>query len=170
MLLRRYLSANETSLDDCRLCKIPAAGMLRNQSEYERALKRMHPKFLHTGEAGYSPIRKIKVWLSGLRYAIFYDFSVAYKVVLSVIVLSVCFYFRQWIDFLLVMVVTGLMLIVEMLNTTIEALCDFVEDRENFKIKVIKDIAAAAAGISIVMWLVVFLTEISRIWYLVYPD
>jgi len=112
----------------------------------------------------------MRVWLSGLRYAIFYDFSVAYKIVLSVIVLSVCFYFRQWIDFLLVMVVTGLMLIIEMLNTTIEALCDFVEDRENFKIKVIKDIAAAAAGISIAMWLVVFLTEISRIWYLIYPD
>jgi len=130
----------------------------------------MRHKFLDTGEEGYNPIRKMKVWLSGLRYAIFYDFSVAYKIVLSVIVLSVCFYFRQWIDFLLVMVVTGLMLIIEMLNTTIEALCDFVEDRENFKIKVIKDIAAAAAGISIAMWLVVFLTEISRIWYLIYPD
>jgi diacylglycerol kinase len=130
----------------------------------------MRHKLPDTGQEGYNPIRKIKVWLSGLRYAIFYDFSVAYKVVLSVIVLSVCFYFRQWIDFLLVMVVTGLMLIVEMLNTTIEALCDFVEDRENFKIKVIKDIAAAAAGISIVMWLVVFVTEISRIWYLIDPD
>jgi len=130
----------------------------------------MRHKFLDTGEEGYNPIRKMRVWLSGLRYAIFYDFSVAYKIVLSVIVLSVCFYFRQWIDFLLVMVVTGLMLIIEMLNTTIEALCDFVEDRENFKIKVIKDIAAAAAGISIAMWLVVFLTEISRIWYLIYPD
>jgi diacylglycerol kinase len=147
-----------------------SAAALWNQSERRHDLRRMRHKFFGTGEEGYSPLRKLKVWLSGLRYAIFYDFSVAYKVVLSVIVLSVCFYFRQWIDFLLVMVTTGLMLIVEMLNTTIEALCDFVEDRENFKIKVIKDIAAAAAGISILMWLVVFLTEVSRIWYLIYPD
>jgi len=148
---------------------IGRAAALRNKSERESALKSMRNKFLDTGEEGYNPLRKMKVWLSGLRYAIFYDFSVAYKVVLSVIVLSVCFYFRQWIDFLLVLVVTGLMLIVEMFNTTIEALCDFVEDRENFKIKVIKDIAAAAAGIGIALWLVVFLAEISRIWHLVFP-
>jgi diacylglycerol kinase len=130
----------------------------------------MRNKFLGTGEPGYYPLRKIKVWGSGLRYAIWYDFSVAYKVVLSVVVLAFCFYFRQWIDLLMVVVVTGLMLIIEMLNTTIEALCDFVEDRENFRIKVIKDIAAAATGIAILIWLVVFLAELSRIWFFLYPD
>jgi len=115
----------------------------------------MYNKFLGTGEQGYHPLRKIKVCLSGLRYAMRYDFSVAYKVYLSVITLILCFLLRQWIDFLLIMGATALVLIAEMFNSAIEALCDFVETHENHKIKVIKDISAAAAGISILLWTVI---------------
>ncbi|WAK02457.1 diacylglycerol kinase [Methylobacter sp. YRD-M1] len=129
----------------------------------------MRNKFLGTGQSGYHPLKKFKVILSGLRYAILYDFSVAYKVLLSIAILAVCFYFRQWIDFLSVFSATGLMLIAEMFNTTIETLCDFVENRENQKIKVIKDIAAAAAGISILIWIVVIVSELGRLWFLIWP-
>ena len=65
---------------------------------------------------------------------------------------------------MLILVVTALVLIVEILNSAIEALCDFVETRHNEKIKVIKDIAAAAVGISIFVWLVVLTIETSRFW------
>lgn len=124
----------------------------------------MRNKFLSTGQSGYHPFRKLKVCFSGLRYAVFYDVSVAYKVILSVLVLAVCFYFRQWVDFISVLAATGLMLICEMFNTTIEALCDFVETRQNEKIRIIKDIAAAATGISILIWAVVMLSELSHLW------
>ncbi|MCI5208805.1 MAG: hypothetical protein D3910_08435, partial [Candidatus Electrothrix sp. ATG2] len=82
-------------------------------------------------------------------------FAVGYKVVLSAVTLAGCFYYRQWLDFGLVFVVTGFMLVSEMFNTTIEALCDFMEPHQNEKIAIIKDIAAAAAGISILVWCVV---------------
>lgn len=124
----------------------------------------MHNKFLDTGDHGYHPIRKIKVCLSGMRYAIRYDFSVTYKFVLSTIILLLSFIFRQWLDFLLIMAATGQVLIAEMFNSSIEALCDFVEPKENEKIKVIKDIAAAAAGISILIWTIIFFVEIARMW------
>jgi diacylglycerol kinase len=124
----------------------------------------MRNKFLNTGQSGYHPFKKLKVCLSGLRYAVFYDFSVAYKVMLSVLILAVCFYFRQWVDFISVFAATGLMLICEMFNTTIEALCDFVETQQNEKIRVIKDIAAAATGISILIWVVFMLTELNDLW------
>jgi diacylglycerol kinase len=51
-----------------------------------------------------------------------------------------------------------------MFNSAIEALCDFVEVRHNEKIKVIKDIAAAAVGITIVVWFVVLAVETARFW------
>lgn len=124
----------------------------------------MYNKFLGTGEKGYHPLRKIKVCLSGLRYAIHYDFSVAYKLYLSIIILIICFLFRQWVDFLLIMGATALVLISEMFNSSIEALCDFVEPNENFKIKVIKDISAAAAGISILLWTVIMCVELFHLW------
>lgn len=124
----------------------------------------MYNKFLGTGEKGYHPLRKIKVCLSGLRYAIHYDFSVAYKLYLSIIILIICFLFRQWVDFLLIMGATALVIISEMFNSSIEALCDFVEPNENFKIKVIKDISAAAAGISILLWTVIMCVELFHLW------
>ncbi|MDP3478905.1 MAG: diacylglycerol kinase [Desulfoprunum sp.] len=124
----------------------------------------MRNKFLGTGEKGYHPIHKIKICLSGLRYAVRYDFSVAYKMYLSIITLLICFLLRQWVDFLLIMAATALVLIAEMFNSAIEALCDFVETKENHKIKVIKDISAAAAGISILLWAVILLVEFSHLW------
>jgi diacylglycerol kinase len=124
----------------------------------------MYNKFLNTGEKGYHPIRKIKVCLSGLRFAMHYDFSVAYKMYLSIVTLIVCFLLRQWVDSLMIMAATALVLIAEMFNSAIEALCDFVETHENHKIMVIKDISAAAAGISILLWAVVLAVEFSHLW------
>lgn len=124
----------------------------------------MRNKFLGTGDAGYHPVRKIRTVFSGLRYAVMYDFSVAYKLVLSVAVLVATFMLREWLDFLLILVVTGLVLIAEIFNSAVEALCDFVEVRHNEKIGIIKDMAAAAVGISIFLWAVVLTVEISQLW------
>lgn len=123
----------------------------------------MRNKFLGTGESGFNPVRKIRVVLSGLHYAVRYDFSVSYKLVLSVVVLAFFFFFRQWIDFLLMMAATAMMLQAELFNSAIEAICDFLTKKENFKVKVIKDIAAAAAGISILLWVVVIGFETIRL-------
>lgn len=123
----------------------------------------MRNKFLGTGDAGYHPLRKIRTVFAGLRYAVMYDFSVAYKLVLSVAVLAATFMLREWLDFLLILVVTGLVLIAEIFNSAVEALCDFVETRHNEKIGIIKDMAAAAVGISILLWAVVLAVEVSRL-------
>lgn len=124
----------------------------------------MRNKFLKQGAQGYHPLRKIQICFSGLRYAIRYDFSVAYKVYLSLLILLICMLLHQWIDALLMVASTGLVLITEMFNSAIEALCDFIETNENEKIKVIKDISAAAAGISILLWVVVLAVEAVRVW------
>ncbi|OYY61301.1 MAG: diacylglycerol kinase [Hydrogenophilales bacterium 28-61-11] len=129
----------------------------------------MRNKFLGTGEPGYHPLHKIRTVLSGLRYAVFYDFSVAYKLALSLVVLAVAFGLREWVDFMLVMLVTGLVLVAELSNSAIEALCDFVEERHNEKIKVIKDIAAAGVGITILLWAVVLAVEAWRLSAQIWP-
>lgn len=71
---------------------------------------------------------------------------------------------------------TGFMLASEMFNTTVEALCDFMEPHKNEKIAIIKDISAAAAGISILVWCVVIGLEAVQVLrytgcsLLVFPD
>ncbi len=123
----------------------------------------MRHKFLGTGDAGYHPLRKIRTVISGLRYAVLYDWSVTYKLILSVVVLAIAFGARAWVDFLLILVVTAFVLVAEIFNSAIEALCDFVETRHNEKIKVIKDIAAAGVGIAIFVWFIVLGVELARL-------
>jgi diacylglycerol kinase (ATP) len=124
----------------------------------------MRNKFLGTGEPGYRPLRKVKVILNGLKFSVFHDASVAYKVVLSLFTIGMSFYWEQWVDVMAVVIVTGLMLSSELFNSAIEAICDFLVSRENFKIKIIKDIAAAATGITIVVWLLVIAYEYYHIY------
>jgi diacylglycerol kinase (ATP) len=108
---------------------------------------------------GYHPIRKLKVIISGLYVAVVTDFSVAYKVILSVPFLVGCFLLRQWVDISLILLAMGLMLISELFNSAIEVLCDFVEPHKNDRIRVTKDIAAAAAGFSILVWAAILIIE-----------
>ena len=115
---------------------------------------------------GYHPIRKLKVILAGLHIAVVTDFSVAYKVILSVPVLSGAFFFRQWVDVSLILLAMGVMLISELFNSAIEVLCDFVEPQQNNRIRVTKDIAAAAAGVSILVWAAILIIESIRLFKL----
>lgn len=120
----------------------------------------MKNKFLETGEHGYHPFRKFKVILSGLRFAVVYDFSVMYKIILSLLILIPVIMFREWIDVSLIILATGVMIASEVFNTAIEAICDFMETSYNEKIGMIKDISAAATGITIFVWMVVVVIEV----------
>lgn len=119
----------------------------------------MKNKFLDTGEHGYHPLRKFKIILSGLRYAVIYDFSVMYKIIISILIFIPVVIFKEWLDASLIILATGVMLASEMFNSAIEAMCDFMETRHNEKIKIIKDIAASATGVTIFVWIVVICIE-----------
>lgn len=125
----------------------------------------MRHKFLGTGEPGYHPLRKLRTIASGLRYAVIYDFSVAWKLVFSTLVLAAALVARDWVDSLLIIVVTALVLVAEIMNSAVEALCDFVETRHNEKIAIIKDIAAAGVGVAMLAWLLVLGFEVGSMWH-----
>jgi diacylglycerol kinase len=116
--------------------------------------------------AGYRPLKKLKVIIKGLHVAAFSDFSVAYKLVLSIPLFALCIALYRWIDLTIILVATGLMLTAELVNSAIEILCDFVEQQENTQIGIIKDIAAAAAGVSIFVWGIVMTIEGIHLWKL----
>ncbi|WP_310439531.1 diacylglycerol kinase [Sulfuricurvum sp.] len=123
----------------------------------------MKNKFLETGEHGYHPLRKFRIILSGLRFAVLHDFSVLYKIIISVLILIPVMIYKEWVDASLIILATGVMISAEVFNTAIEAICDFMETRYNEKIKIIKDIAAAAAGITIFTWIAVLTIELIKV-------
>jgi diacylglycerol kinase (ATP) len=119
----------------------------------------MRNKFLGTGDPGYHPLRKIKVIMNGIRFGVLLEITVAYKLVLSAILLMLSFYFHDWIDVMVILVATAQVLAGELFNTATEGVCDFIETAQNEKIRIIKDISAAAAGISIWAWAIVIVYE-----------
>ena len=108
---------------------------------------------------GYDPIKKIKVVLKGLNSAVITDFSVAYKLVLSIPILIIACMLYRWVDLSIILLATGMMLLAELFNSAIEILCDFVEPQQNPQIGTIKDIAAAAVGIAIFVWAAILILE-----------
>ena len=126
----------------------------------------MRNKLLGTGEKGFRPLRKIRIALKGLYLAIVFDIAVSSKVVLSAVVLAFFVYFNQWIDFTIVLVATCIMITAEIFNTAVELLCDFIEEKENDKIGMIKDILAGGVGLSIFTWYVVIALESYKIYIL----
>src|SRR5262245_49808125 len=110
----------------------------------------------------WNPLRKWRIALLGIFHAIASEGSVARKFLLSVAVLVPCFWLRQWVGFLLLFVVTGMMITVELFNTSIEVLCDLVDDKENEQIRITKDTAAAACSITEIVWTVALLVEVGR--------
>lgn len=119
----------------------------------------MRNKFLNTGEPGYHPIRKIKIIFSGLKFGVIFEVSVAYKLILSVFILCLSLFFHDWVDVMIILVATAQVLTAELFNSSIEAICDFMEPANNQKIMIIKDISAAATGISIAAWAIVIIYE-----------
>ncbi|NYD41964.1 diacylglycerol kinase [Nocardioides panaciterrulae] len=101
----------------------------------------------------------MKVVFAGLSFAVRHDFSVAYKVVLSLVLVVGAAALQRWVDFVVIVLATGVVLTAELFNSAVEGVCDFMETGPDERIGAIKDVAAAAVGVSILVWLVVVAYE-----------
>jgi diacylglycerol kinase len=119
----------------------------------------MRNKFTDANSPGYHPVRKVKVVFAGLSFAVRHDFSVAYKVVLSLMLVVGSAALQRWVDFVVIVLATGVVLTAELFNSAVEGVCDFMETGFDDRIGAIKDVAAAAVGVSILVWLVVVVYE-----------
>lgn len=76
--------------------------------------------------------------------------------VATIVVVAAGLYFKlSTTEWLAIIIVIGLVLVTELLNTSIENIADFISPARHEKIKTIKDIAAAAVLISTIVALVV---------------
>ena len=66
--------------------------------------------------------------------------------------LALALTFGEWLAFILCI---GLVITMEIMNTAIEKLCDLVDNKYNPKIKIIKDLSAAAVLTAAIMSLII---------------
>jgi diacylglycerol kinase (ATP) len=109
------------------------------------------------------PLKKLSIFFSGMRQALQRERSVAIQLSLGVLGLIICFWLRDWFDFILILVVTGFMIVAELFNTTIEWICDFIQPANDPRIAAIKDASSAATGIAVLVWVVTLAYEGLRI-------
>lgn len=107
-------------------------------------------------------VRKFKVFLSGLRFAVLEDFNVTYKLVVSLVIMVVCAFVYRWVDVFLILVATGVALSAELFNSAIEKVCDFVQPNHDEEVRKIKDIAAAAASVGMTVWVIVIVFQLGQ--------
>lgn len=103
----------------------------------------------------FSPFRKTARFYRGIAFTFKNDLSVIVQTIISVITIAVSLIFRESVDVLLVIIVSGLMLSMEFMNTAVERVCDFIQPEYDESIKIIKDVAAAAVGIAVIVWSIV---------------
>jgi diacylglycerol kinase (ATP) len=113
----------------------------------------------------FDPRAKFRVFGAGLRMAIAHDRNVALQMAISIVILAVAVWLRSWFDVVLLIIATGNVLLFEMINTVVEAICDYIQPDHDVRIGAIKDMAAATTGIALIIWSIVILYEIVRIWF-----
>lgn len=104
-------------------------------------------------------MRRIKSFIhafNGLKMAFRKEPNFRIHAVTTIMVIAAGLYFKlSTTEWLAIIIVIGLVLVTELLNTAIENIADFISPERHEKIKTIKDIAAAAVLISAIVALVV---------------
>ena len=112
----------------------------------------------------YRPLKKTRVAFAGLAHVLKYDVSVTYKLLISVVLLALSVWQGHNFNAILLVIATGNVVSTELLNSSIELLCDFHTTAYNPKIKVIKDVSALAVSASIVVWVLAVGVELRALW------
>lgn len=110
--------------------------------------------------ANYQAHKSIYHALSGIRLAFLREFNLILQLTIGIFTSGVSLYFGHWLFAFANVVMMGIVISLEMMNTAFETLCDLVNLDFDHRIKTIKDIAAASVLVSSFVWLVVLTVEV----------
>ena len=101
-------------------------------------------------------VNSFKNAFSGLRVAILQEQTFKIQAFIAIFVLLLSFYFKvSKIDFLILFLVMILVLSLELINSQIERILDYLNQEFDEKIKIIKDLSAAAVLLAALSSLVI---------------
>ncbi len=103
--------------------------------------------------------------LAGMYSAFKQEKNLFIQLILGVAVTLLGIFFGRWISAMANFILMSIVLSLEMLNSSIEALCDLVHPQYSLKVKFIKDVAAASVLMVSLTWLIVIAYEILVIFF-----
>ncbi len=100
----------------------------------------------------YSRIKSFEFAFEGVKTAIKNEPNFVIQLILAILVLILAAFFKfQPIEWLILILTISLVLILELINTSVEAIVDLVSEDVKDKAKVAKDVSAAAVLIASIM-------------------
>ncbi|MDH4129227.1 MAG: diacylglycerol kinase family protein [Spirochaetota bacterium] len=94
-------------------------------------------------------INSFKAAFVGIREGFFSQWNIKFHLLATLIIIVVAVYFHvSAIEWSILLLCCSLVISFELINTALEKLCDYIEPNKNEKIRIIKDISAAAVLIS----------------------
>jgi diacylglycerol kinase (ATP) len=97
-----------------------------------------------------------KYAFSGLSYLLTHEHNARIHSVAAVIVIILGFALKvDPVEWCMLIIVTGLVFLTELINSSLEAIADVAESRQNEKIRIAKDYSAAAVLISAIISVIV---------------
>jgi diacylglycerol kinase len=113
----------------------------------------------------YNPIRSLYFAFNGIFLAVVRENSIKIQFLLGFVVVLVAImtnhFYLAMSNFILMSVIISL----EMINTAIELICDFVEPKTSLTIKTVKDLMAGAVLVVACSWGMVILYLLYSIWF-----
>ena len=110
-------------------------------------------------------IHSFKAAFNGISIAFKSEWNFKFHFLAAIAAITLAFYIDlNSVEFSIILISIGLVISMELINTSIEYLCDFIHPEKHDAIKKIKDISAAAvlisSIISLVIGILVFLPKI----------
>jgi diacylglycerol kinase len=118
----------------------------------------------------YHPIKSVGYAIEGIRIAFSREKNLFLQVLIGIGFACLGIWRGHWVLAMANLILMGIVISLEMINTAFETLCDLVHPGHNLQVKIIKDMAAGSVLVTALVWLVVILYEIIAIFILKLHD
>jgi undecaprenol kinase/diacylglycerol kinase (ATP) len=97
-----------------------------------------------------------KAAFNGIYYALKNEWNLRFHFIVATIIIIIAFFLQfSILEFSVLLLTIGLVISLEMINTSIEELCNYIQPEKHELIKIIKDISAGAVLISSIIALII---------------
>ena len=119
----------------------------------------------------YHPVKSLRYAIEGLQMAFTREPNLTFQVIIGVGFSLLGVWSNHTVLAMANLILMGIVISLEMINTAIETLCDIVHPDYNLKVKIVKDMAAGAVLMTSLIWatviiyqiLIIFVFKISQI-------
>lgn len=120
----------------------------------------------HTKFSIISWLKSFTFAINGLNFFLKQETNARIHLFVAIIIIIMAFMFKiSSLEWVAIFIVIGLVFVLEIVNTVIESICNFISPQINQQIKIIKDLAAAAvlvtSIVAVIVGLIIFLPHIS---------